>query len=74
MKKEEIAAIVWSEVWELEALIKKLQARRDKMKSLAHELDAEIAGPSPEIRSLGPDSKFRKVIDKVFGEPPKRKK
>jgi hypothetical protein len=74
MKKEEIVASVWSEVWELEALIKKLQARRDKMKSLAHELDAEIAGPSAEIRALGPDSKFRKVIDKVFGEQPKRKK
>jgi hypothetical protein len=74
MKKEEIAATVRNEVWELDALIKKLQTRRDRLRSLALELEAEIAGPNAQNQPPVPDSKFRKVIDKFFGEEPKRKK
>jgi hypothetical protein len=37
------------------------------------ELEEEIEGPAAakQIKALGPDSKFRKVIDTVFGETPK---
>ena len=73
MNKQEIAATLRNEVGELEVLIKKLQARCDRMKSLVLKLEAEIAGSNPRNQTPGPDSKFRKVIDKVFGEKPKRK-
>jgi len=75
MNKQEIAETLRNEVGELEVSIKKLQARCDRLKSLVLKLEAEIAGPSPaQIKALGPDSKFRKMIDKVFGEEPKRPK
>jgi hypothetical protein len=75
MSKLEIAATLRNEVGELEVLIKKLTARCDRMKSLVLKLEAENAGPTPaQIKALGPDSKFRKMIDKVFGEEPKRPK
>jgi len=35
------------------------------------DLEAEIAGPIAQ--NPVPDSKFRKAIDKVFGEKPKRR-
>lgn len=74
MNKQEIAEILRNEVGNLEVSIKKLQARCDRLKALALKLEAEIAGPPPApIKALGPDSKFRKMIDKVFGEEPKRK-
>jgi len=67
MNKQEIAATLRAEVGELEGLIKKLQARCNRFKTLVLDLEAEIAGPAPETV---PDSKFRKAIDKVFGEKP----
>jgi len=74
MNKQEIAETLRNEVGELEVLIKKLQARCDRMKSLVLKLEAEIAGQDPRNQTPVPDSKFRKMIDKVFGEEPKRKK
>lgn len=74
MNKQEIAETLRNEVSELDALIKKLNARCDRMKSLVLELEAEIAGQDPRNQSPVLDSKFRKMIDKVFGEEPKRKK
>jgi len=71
MNKNEIAATLRTEVWELEALIKKLQTRLERSKRLVLDLELEIAGPPPAPR---PDGKFRKVIDRVFGEEPKRPK
>jgi len=72
MNKEEIAAAMRNEVGELEVLIKKLQARLERSKQLVLDVEAEIAGP--QTKQTVPDSKFRKVIDQVFGEKPKRRK
>lgn len=71
MNKAEIAAALRQEVGELEVSIKKVQARCEKLKRFVLDLEEEIAGPPkpPE-----PDSKFRKMIDQVFGEKPKRPK
>lgn len=69
MNKQEIAAGLRQEVGELEAAIKKLQARCEKLKRFVLDLEDEIAGPAAQRPA--PDSKFRKVIDQVFGEKPK---
>jgi hypothetical protein len=72
MNKEEIAATLRQEVGELEAMIKKLQARCERMKKFVLDLEDEIAGPAtPQPME---DSKFRKAIDSVFGEKPKSSK
>jgi hypothetical protein len=42
------------------------------LKTFVLDLEAEIAGP--EVSKPVPDSQFRKVIDQVFGEKPKRPK
>ena len=73
MNKEEIAATLRNEIGELEVAIKKLQARCDRLKRLVLDLEAEIAGPKARNEASVPDSKFRKAIDKVFGEKPKRR-
>ena len=72
MTKTEIAAILRTEVGELEVLIKKLQTRLERSKLLVLDIEAEITGPQTKLTV--PDSKFRKVIDQVFGEKPKRRK
>jgi hypothetical protein len=71
MNKQEIAATLRNEVGELEVSIKKVQARCDRLKTLVLDLEAEIAGPT--VQNPVPDSKFRKAIDKVFGEKLKRR-
>jgi hypothetical protein len=72
MNKTEIAATLRTEVGALEVLIKKLQARLERSKRLVLDLEDEVAGPT-KLAPL-PDSKFRKVIDSVFGEEPKHPK
>lgn len=72
MNKQEIAASLRTEVGHLEAEIKKLQARCERLKTFVLDLEAEIAGP--EVPQTAPDSKLRKVIDQVFGEKPRRPK
>ena len=72
MNKTEIAAALRNEVGHLEEEIKKLHARCDKLKAFVLDLEAEIAGP--DVQRTVPDSQFRKVIDSVFGEKPKRPK
>jgi len=74
MNKQEIAATLRNEVGELEVSIKKLQGRCDRLKTLVLDLEAEVTGQDPRDQTPVPDSKFRKVIDKVFGEKPKQKK
>ncbi|MGD0253437.1 MAG: hypothetical protein ABSC01_12150 [Verrucomicrobiota bacterium] len=74
MSKLEIAATLRNEVGELEVLIKKLQVRCDRLKTLVLDLEAEITGQDHRSQTPVPDSKFRKMIDKVFGEEPKRPK
>lgn len=74
MNKAEIAASLRQEVGELELVIKKLQARVEKLKTFVLDLEAEIALAEGKIQAPVPDSKFRKVIDQVFGEKPKPRK
>lgn len=73
MNKAEIAEILRQEVGELEVSIKKLQARCEKLKRFVLDLEEEIAGP-PVQKKPEADSKFRKVVDQIFGEKPKRAK
>jgi hypothetical protein len=70
MNKVEITEVLRKEVSELNASIKKVQARCDRLKQLVLDLEAEISPPKP----AGDDGKFRKIIDSVFGEKPKRSK
>ena len=72
MNKTEIAASLREEVGHLEVSIQKLQARCDRLKTFVLDLEAEIAGPEDRDKIPVKDSKFRKVIDQVFGEKPKR--
>jgi len=72
MNKAEIAEALRQEVGELEVTIKKLQSRCERLKRFVLDLEDEIAGPKSPIPEE--DSKFRKVIDSVFGEKPKAPK
>jgi hypothetical protein len=70
MNKTEIAASLRQEIGELEVSIKKVQSRVERLKTFVLDLEEEIAGP--QAQTTVPDSKFRQVIDQVFGEKPKR--
>ena len=72
MNKAEIAATLRKEVGELELLILKLQTRLERSKQLVLDIEEEVAGP--QTQTPLPDGKFRKVIDSVFGEKPRRPK
>ncbi len=75
MNKTEIAAALRQEVGELEVAIKKTQARCEKLKKFVLNLEAEIEGKQyPAAPGILDTGKFREVIDKVFGEKPKRRK
>lgn len=74
MNKKEIAEALRDEVGHLELEITKLQSRCEKLKTFVLDLEAEIAGPDTQNQKPVPDSQFRKVIDSVFGEKPKRPK
>jgi hypothetical protein len=71
MNKAEIAELLRREVGELEVTIKKVQGRCDRLKRLVLDLEEEL---EPTPKGPQPDSKFRKMIDQVFGEKPKRGK
>jgi hypothetical protein len=73
MNKQEIAEILRKEVGELELSIKKTQARCERLKQFVLDLEEEIAPTGPPQNTIL-DGKFRKVIDSVFGEKPKRPK
>jgi len=72
MNKQEIAEILRKEVGELEVSIRKVQARCDRFKRFVLDLEEEL-NPTGEAPKSILDGKFREVIDKVFGEKPKRK-
>jgi len=73
MNKQEIAEILRKEVGELEVSIKKVQARCDRFKRLVLDLEEEL-NPTGQAPKSILDGKFREVIDKVFGEKPRRPK
>jgi hypothetical protein len=72
MNKQEIAEILRKEVGEMEVTIKKSQARVERLKRFVLDLEEEIEGPKPTEPEV--ESKFRKVVDSVFGEKPKQPK
>jgi hypothetical protein len=74
MKQQEIAEFLRKEVGELEVSIRKVQARCERLKRFVIALEDELnPTPGQEPKSIL-DGKFREVIDKVFGEKPKRPK
>jgi hypothetical protein len=73
MNKQEIAELLRQEVGELEVSIKKVQARCERLKRFVLDLEEEINPSSAEPPKSILDGKFREVIDKVFGEKPKRR-
>lgn len=74
MNKQEIAEILRKEVGELDVSIKKVQARCERFKQFVLDLEDELnSNPGVQSKSIL-DGKFREVMDKVFGEKPKRRK
>jgi len=74
MNKAEIAVALRQEVGHLEVSIKKLQGRCDALKRFVLDLEEEVAAAEPKKPGILEDSRFRKAIDRVFGEEPKRPK
>jgi len=68
MNRKEIAQRVRTEANELEALIKKLQFRCEHLQWLAGELESGGVRPGAQNQKPVPESKFRKLINKVYGE------
>jgi hypothetical protein len=68
MNRKEIAERVRIEANELGALIKKLQFRHEHLNWLADSLEFDGKPPADQNRKPIPESKFRKLIDKVYGE------
>ena len=76
MTKQDIAEVLRQEVGQIEVAIKKLQARCDGLKKFVISLEEEIEAANGQKQNpnvLMENSKFRKVVDSVFGEKPKRK-
>lgn len=68
MNKKEIVQHIRTEASDIEALVKKLQYRCERLRWLADVLEAEGKPPVDENQKPVPESKFRKLIDKVYGE------
>ena len=73
MNKIEIAEILRKEVGELEVAIQKLQGRCERLKRFVLDLEEEIEPSAPPKKALL-DGKFREVVDRVFGEEPRKPK
>jgi hypothetical protein len=74
MDKQEIAEALRNEVGHLEIEIKKLQTRCERLKRFVLNLEDENAGPFVSNKKTIFDTKFGKVVERVFGEKPKRPK
>jgi hypothetical protein len=70
MDKSEIAASLREEIGQLEVSVKKVQSRVEQLKQFVLDLEDELPGPARQTPQ--PESKFRKAIDSVFGEKPRR--
>ena len=68
MTRKEIAQRVRIEANELEALVKKLQYRSEHLKWLADSLESDGKQPAVQNQKPVPEGKFRKLINKVYGE------
>jgi hypothetical protein len=68
MTRKEIAQRVRIEANELEALVKKLQYRSEHLRWLADSLESDGKPPAVQNEKPVPEGKFRKLINKVYGE------
>jgi hypothetical protein len=68
MNRKEIAQRVRIEANELEALVKKLQFRSEHLRWLADALESDGKPPAAPNQKPAPEGKFRKLINKVYGE------
>ena len=57
------------DVKELEDLIKKFQYRCEHLKWMANQIEA--AGTKPQVDKPETKTKFRKMVDSIYGEKPK---
>lgn len=75
MNKKEIAEKLRDEIGHLEVSIKKVQQRCDRLKRLCLDLEEEIElAENPRAGQPEEPSKFRQVVDSVFGEAPQTKR
>jgi len=70
MNKQELVYAIRKEVYELEQQIKKLKQRCDNLTALADDLE-EVKKKAAEQE---PPSQFRKIVDSIYGEKPKRQR
>lgn len=68
MNRKEIAERVRIEANELNALVKKLQFRSEHLNWLADALESDGKPPPAPNQKPGAEGKFRKLINKVYGE------
>jgi len=68
MTRKEIAQRVRIEANELEALVKKLQYRSEHLRWLADTLESDGKPFVAQNQEPVPEGKFRKLINKVYGE------
>ncbi len=71
MDKKELVYAIRKEVYELEVQIKKLKQRCNNLTALADEIE-EVKKKKAEAEQE-PPSKFRKIVDSIYGEKPKRR-
>jgi len=74
MNKKEIAEKLRDEIGHLEVSIKKVQARVERLKRFVIDLEEEIEAVENPVKAVEAPSKFRQVVDSVFGEEPKKRK
>ena len=70
MNKEDLVLALRTEAWEIRDLIKKMQKRSDKLNHLADDIEAQ--GKPQPTKDEAP-TKFRKIVDAIYGEKPARK-
>jgi len=68
MNRKQLVTEIRTEAGELEAIVKKLQSRCGHLKGLADELESEGKPPAAPNQKPAPEGKFRKLINKVYGE------
>jgi hypothetical protein len=68
MNKKEIVQHIRTEAGDIEAIVKKLQYRSERLRWLADVLETEGQPPVDQNQKPVPESKFRKLIEKVYGE------
>lgn len=66
MNKKELVYSIRQDVKEMEDLIKKLQYKCDHLKWMADQIEA--ASPKPLVAKPEKVTRFRKIVDSIYGE------